>query len=209
MGYLDEHLLPGERIVYRARLHPLLFGAPIVILVLGAVAAGALQYFVQDYWYVGAAIAAMGLILLIGPAVRYATTEFAVTDKRVLAKVGLLRRRSLETLLSKVEAVEVHQDLTGRMLGYGTVTVIGTGGTRETFPMISAPLELRRQVQTQIVAGDNRRPAAPPAGRDVFATTSAPGVRGDRVERDCPWCAEPILVKARVCKHCGRPVTPV
>ncbi len=28
----------------------------------------------------------------------------------------------------------------------------------------------------------------------------------DRSERDCPWCAERILARARVCKHCGREV---
>ena len=30
-----------------------------------------------------------------------------------------------------------------------------------------------------------------------------------REERDCPYCAEPILTKARVCKHCGRDVEPL
>jgi hypothetical protein len=31
----------------------------------------------------------------------------------------------------------------------------------------------------------------------------------NRVERECPWCAEPILAKALVCKHCGRDVVGV
>lgn len=203
MSYIEEHLLPGERVVYRARLHPLLFAGPVIVILCGAAVAGALQYLVQDYWYAGAALAAVGLLLLIGPVVRYVTTEFAVTDKRVLAKAGLLRRRSLETLLPKVEAIEVHQDLTGRLLNYGTITVIGTGGTREIFPMISDPLELRRQVQTQIVAFDDRGRSAGPAG-DVAVRPE-----GLRVERECPWCAEPILARARVCKHCGREVAPV
>lgn len=30
-----------------------------------------------------------------------------------------------------------------------------------------------------------------------------------RHERECPYCAEPILKKARVCKHCGRDVKPL
>jgi len=30
-----------------------------------------------------------------------------------------------------------------------------------------------------------------------------------RVERECPHCAERILARARVCKHCGRDVVPV
>ncbi len=31
-------------------------------------------------------------------------------------------------------------------------------------------------------------------------------VPAERIERDCPFCAEPILAKAKVCKHCGREV---
>jgi hypothetical protein len=37
-------------------------------------------------------------------------------------------------------------------LGYGTITVVGTGGTKEAFRLISNPLEFRRQVQASIVA---------------------------------------------------------
>ena len=81
----------------------------------------------------------------------------------------------------------------------GTITITGTGGTRESIAGIPRPLEFRRQVQAQIVAQDERRP------RDA-----GPGlVAGEpRVERDCPWCAEPILARARVCKHCGHDVEP-
>jgi hypothetical protein len=36
------------------------------------------------------------------------------------------------------------------MLGYGTVVVIGTGGTSEPFHKVAHPLEFRNQVQHQI-----------------------------------------------------------
>jgi hypothetical protein len=38
----------------------------------------------------------------------------------------------------------------GRTLGYGDVVVHGTGGTPESFVLISHPQEFRRQVQQQI-----------------------------------------------------------
>src|SRR5919109_1232429 len=84
-------------------------------------------------------------------SIRYLSSDFAVTDKRVLARTGLIQRHSLETLLSKVEAIGVDQDFKGRLLGYGTITITGTGGTREAIARIPAPLEFRRQVQAQIV----------------------------------------------------------
>jgi uncharacterized membrane protein YdbT with pleckstrin-like domain len=201
MSYLDDHLLAGERIIYRARLHWIIFGAAIAVVTLGAVVGIILQLVEDDYWYVGAAITGIGLLLAIGPAIRYVTSEFAVTDKRVLGKVGFIERESDETLLSKVEAIGVDQGILGRLLGFGTVTITGTGGTREAFSTISYPLEFRRQIQSQVVALDERRVAHPPAGAPV-----QPGE--PRVERECPFCAERILARARVCKHCGRDVVP-
>ena len=67
--------------------------------------------------------------------------------------------------------------------------------------------------------GDPQRGAAetratPGMSRDTTAwpgdgaTGTAGGARG-RVERECPWCAEPILAKARACKHCLRQVEPL
>lgn len=72
-----------------------------------------------------------------------------MSNTRVLIKRGLFSRRSIEVLLPKVESIGVDESLFGRMLGYGTVIVRGTGGTFETFDKIAQPNELRRQVQQQ------------------------------------------------------------
>jgi uncharacterized membrane protein YdbT with pleckstrin-like domain len=77
-------------------------------------------------------------------------TEIAVTNRRVLVKVGLLTRRSIEIMLSKIESIRVEQSLVGRMLSFGTIVVRGTGGTPEPFAKIAHPLEFRRNVQEQI-----------------------------------------------------------
>jgi len=200
MSYLDDHLLAGERVVYRARVHWSIFATAIVVIALGVVLAIVLRVYQPAYWYAGAALAGIGLLLAIPPAIHYASSEFAVTDKRVVAKLGFIERESLETLLSKIEAIGVDQGIVGRMLGYGTITITGTGGTEESFPRIADPLEFRRQIQSQVVALDERRPQSP-AGA---AQPNEP-----RVERDCPYCAERILARARVCKHCGRDVAPI
>ena len=82
--------------------------------------------------------------------VRRNATEVAVSNKRVLIKTGVLARKSIEVLLGKVESIGVQESAMGRMLGYGSVVVRGTGGTFETFHNISHPDEFRRQVQGQI-----------------------------------------------------------
>ena len=202
MSALDQQLLGGEQIVYRARPHWVLFGAPIALAVLGVSLAVVLQLTMRDYWYLGAGVVGLAAIAAVPPALRYASSDFAVTDKRVLARMGLLHRESLETLLSKIEGIAVEQNVWGRLLGYGTLTITGTGGTRESITCIPRPLDCRRQVQSQIVAQDERRGRPSPTAPDEAGRVA-------RVERDCPWCAEPILARARVCKHCGRDVEPL
>jgi uncharacterized membrane protein YdbT with pleckstrin-like domain len=201
MSYLDDHLLDGEHIVYRAHLHWTIFGSAIIVVLLGVALGVVLQIYQPEYWWLGLVLAGIGLLLAIGPAIRYSSSEFAVTNKRVLAKHGFIQRESIETLLTKVEAISVDQGIGGRMLGFGTIVITGTGGTEESFPRIAAPLELRRQIQNQVVALEERRGTATPLPSEE---------RGEaRVERECPYCAERILARARVCKHCGREVTPV
>ena len=140
MGYIDSNLLPDEKIVYRARLHWIIFWKPCAIVLLGIV-------FVFLQPIIGMIVLAMGLLAWIPPVIDYATSEFGVTSKRVIIKVGFLRRRTLELLLRHVEAISVEQSVMGRIWNYGSITLTGTGGVRELFDNISSPLEFRRRIQ--------------------------------------------------------------
>jgi hypothetical protein len=84
------------------------------------------------------------MTLAISRYIRLVTSEFAVTNKRVLAKPASFRQ--YRTLLEKVETVGV-DGIFGRM-NYGTIIVIGTGGTKELFPRIAKPLEFERPFST-------------------------------------------------------------
>jgi len=125
-SYVDSTLLQGETVMYRAKIslwsiaHLIFFG--LLLLVIG-----------------------VGLIFLIWAWIRYRTTEFAVTDRRIIAKTGLISRSTVELFLDKVEALHVDQSVPGRMLDFGTITIRGTGTTLEPIRNISAPLELRKQ----------------------------------------------------------------
>ncbi len=205
MSYVDDHLLPGERVVYRAYLHWAAFGWSIVLAVLAIAALVVTRLLDADpnvQLWVPVALGALALFSAIGPYIKRASSEFAVTDKRVIAKVGVVQRDSLETMLSKIEAIGVDQTLMGRLFGYGAITIVGTGGTKEAFDRIAAPLEFRRQVQTQIAAAEDRRAAGGSGGADPALS------RPDRQERECPYCAEMILARAQVCRFCDRAVQP-
>jgi uncharacterized membrane protein YdbT with pleckstrin-like domain len=147
MGYVDSNLLPNEHVTYRARVHRIIYLLPVCVLIIALVIALA-----SGSWIAGAVLGVIGLLMMVPPWIRSISSEFAVTNKRVLVKVGLVRRHSLELLLQKVEGIGVDQGVLGRILGYGTITVSGTGGTREAFRMIARPLEFRRQVQASLTA---------------------------------------------------------
>jgi uncharacterized membrane protein YdbT with pleckstrin-like domain len=125
-SYVDSTLLQGETVMYRARIslwsisHLIFFGVLLLPV-------------------------AIGLVFLIWAYIRYRTTEFAVTDRRIIAKTGLISRSTVELFLDKVEALHVDQSVWGRLLDFGTVTIHGTGATAEPIRSISAPLALRKQ----------------------------------------------------------------
>jgi uncharacterized membrane protein YdbT with pleckstrin-like domain len=90
------------------------------------------------------------LTLFLVPLFARWTSEFCVTNKRVVIKTGWIARDTLEMNLQKIESVRVDQTILGRMLGYGDITIIGTGGTHECFRAIADPVRFRRSFQEAV-----------------------------------------------------------
>lgn len=146
MSYVDSNLLEGERVLYRTRLHWKVFVPPVLFALIVSIPLAWIA--LVGTWSVFAwTPVALALLWLAAALVKRQTSEFVVTNKRVLMKVGVFSVRSIELLLSKVEAIAVHQSLTGRMLGYGDIVLTGSGGTQEPFSTIQSPLAFRNAVQ--------------------------------------------------------------
>jgi membrane protein YdbS with pleckstrin-like domain len=146
-GFVQQSLIPGEQIAYRTALHWSNF-AWAAILAMACIAVSGLA-FSRNY-------PAGGLILLLVAAVfaiwiygEYVSSNFVVTTHRVLIRVGLFRRRSLEIFLSNVESIGVEQSFFERMFGCGNLIVTGTGGTKERFTAIARILPFRRMIQQE------------------------------------------------------------
>lgn len=147
MSYVDRNLLPGEQVTFRTHLSLVIFTVPVALALLALI-----------FYLLAPGTRLVGHLLLLGAlavgAVRYcdyATSEFAVTNKRIIIKVGFLKRRTLEMQVQKVETVAVNQGIGARILDYGDILVTGTGGTKEAFRHVSAPLRLRHAVQAASV----------------------------------------------------------
>ena len=74
-------------------------------------------------------------------------SEFVITNRRIIIKTGFIARETFEMNLSKIESVNVDQSFMGRILNYGSITIIGSGGTRESFHKISRPMAFRKAFQ--------------------------------------------------------------
>ena len=176
MSYIDKTLVPGEKVVFTTRLHWIvmlghIFGA-IVLWVMG----GYLVYYGYQHAemeltsrhiaeYGGAALLVCGFIVILAGSIRRNATEMAVTTRRVVIKTGLASRKTIEMLLNKVETIEVSEPGMGRVLGYGSIAKIGTGGTSEQFHKMARPLEFRSAAQQEI---ERLTPGAvPPAPADA------------------------------------------
>jgi len=169
LSYAEKHLIAGETVQYETRLHWIvMLGHALIAAVLAFIAIaflvaspsswqGAKVAPPRGVMYWAALICLMlGAIFFCIGLLRRNATEMAVTNKRVIVKSGLANRRTIELLLPRIESIAVEEPALGRLLGYGTVIVRGTGGTPEVFSQIARPLEFREQVQRQI-AGEPKR----------------------------------------------------
>ena len=150
MSYINRNLLSGERVVYRTRLYWLLLAWPVLFLLVAAVPGVWLATTGQwnDIAWVAWIPLGIAVLILLGAIIKRQSSDFAVTNKRVLMKVGVFSTRSTELFLNKIEAIAVHQSLAGRILHYGDIVITGSGGTHEEFHDIQSPLTFRRAVQT-------------------------------------------------------------
>ena len=142
-SYVDGSLMGGEKVLLEGHISlwsmfGLILGGAILLPLFGA-----------------------GLILWGIAYVRYKSTELAITNKRVIAKFGFIRRSTVEMNLAKVETLEVHQGIAGRIFNYGSLVISGGGNAQAPIPGISDPLAFRKTfMQAQDAAVASRQTPA-------------------------------------------------
>ena len=162
LSYAEKHLIAGETVQYETRLHWIvmlghaliaavltLVGLSLLLTPWSSVKGGEVSLAGPLRWAGVACLLVAAIFFGIG-FVQRGATEMAVTNKRVIVKSGIIDRRTIELLLQRIESIAVEEPGMGRILGYGTVIVRGTGGTPEVFRQIARPLEFREEVQRQI-----------------------------------------------------------
>ena len=159
MSYVNSVIQPGERILRLGHLHWIVYWHAILFAVLTVLCAawGSATGMGMVMWF-----AAMGFGVLTVVSFAHAwfmrwITEIAVTDRRIIYKRGFINRHTVEMNMDKVAGVDVDQSILGRMLDYGTIHVLGTGGAQasvgpdstrgiEHLHRVASPLALRNAI---------------------------------------------------------------
>jgi len=160
MSSIESHLMDGEAVLHRARLHPIVlsFCASYVAC---ALASAAVSFYLRSAWPV--LFGALPLAMCVPAWLDYRCSEFAVTERRLIVKRGWLTTRTNEALLTKLGTIGVEQGLLGRALGFGCVYVKGPGGAQEVLESIADPILFSRAIQGQMVRLE-QKPAPKAAG---------------------------------------------
>ncbi len=127
MSYVANTMGDNERVIFRARFHwSYTMTALLWLLILGVIA--------------------VGIWMFLSMMIKKWTTEIVVTNERFVLKTGWISIKTQEVSLQKIEEVKLHQSILGRLLGYGSLHIQGTGVGSIEVPNIKQPLAFRRQI---------------------------------------------------------------
>jgi uncharacterized membrane protein YdbT with pleckstrin-like domain len=149
MPYVDSVIQPGETVRYMATIHWVIYLRGLGLLVVAFVVwlltpeQGMTRTIGLGF---AALLLALSVYYLVRAWLRRWTTEYAITNRRVIYKQGLIWRQTMEMNMDKVSSVDVNQSIFGRLLDYGTVEVHGAGTDIQPITEVGRPLEFRNHI---------------------------------------------------------------
>lgn len=168
MGYPEKLLSTGEVIRFQMRPHWRALLWPIVILLATAFLGTFLLVSVDMTWLKWAIGIGMA-VLVFGPALigflRWITTDYVFTNRRIIVRSGVLVKTGRDVPLSKINNVSFEVSLLGRLLNYGALD-IQSAGENEGLHIVDVPnVEvIQRDVYELTEQDDARRRGGSPAG---------------------------------------------
>lgn len=150
---LDPKLLGNDEYeIMHLRTHVKKLFWPAVLLIVVAVAAGAYFAWQPDAWHPIGTYAMIGILLVVTiiwvilPFLRWLTTTYTITNRRIITRTGLLNRSGHDLPLRRVNNVNYERGITDRMLGCGTL-ILETAAEQ---PLVLPDLPKIEQVHVQI-----------------------------------------------------------
>lgn len=165
MAYPRALLSPGEEVVldlhphWRALVVPLGL-LPVVIGVASFLAAEAPDGSARHPFQLAILIVAVLILLVFSlrPSLRWQTTHYVVTSRRVVLRVGLLARSGRDVPLRRVNDVTFHHTVWERLLRTGTLSIESAGEQGQvTLTDVPHVERVQRTVYELVEAADGRQ----------------------------------------------------
>jgi len=154
MSYVRSVLQPNEQIVIVGKLHWIIYRRAAFYMAAGIIVVLLEYNFLDEEWLTIVSAGIFGILTFVSAIrawfIRW-ITEIAVTNKRIIYKRGFINRHTAEMNMDKVASVDVDQSIFGRILNYGSVHILGTGGAHgiERLDRIASPIALRNAIDAR------------------------------------------------------------
>lgn len=162
MGYPEKLLTEGEQIVYDMRPHWRILFVPAIVLV--ALAFGtvlALSWVPAGWtwatWAVLGLAAVAFVAWVLAPVVRWATSQYVITNRRVIVRSGIVARQGRDMPLARVNDVHFSYGVIDRILGCGDLIVESAGETGQLRISAVPEVELIQREVFRLHEEDDRR----------------------------------------------------
>ena len=168
VGLPGKYLGADEEQLLHLRTHGKALVQPVLALLLIAVAAGVGAAATPARWqpwaeWVELALAAAALAAwVVAPYLRWLTTTYTLTDRRIITRRGILHKSGHDLPLSRINNVAYERSLLDRMLGCGTLIL--TTAAEAPVALHDIPdVEGVHVLMTELLFGDDQRPRQPDA----------------------------------------------
>lgn len=158
MSYVDKVLLPNEEKIYIGNrsffsLLPmglcLSFAIPTLLSILGLIVNSSeknqpfeLTFFI--IWF-GVGLVLFFIFYLIAKLL-INKTELVITNKRIIAKYGIIRVDTIDIHFETIDSVSVEQSFLGRIFNYGSIVIHGYGGSKTPIMDVADPIKFKREL---------------------------------------------------------------
>ena len=155
MSYVSSSLISGEEVKHWGKVHYFIFLKPVILgFITVAIIISAMANKMPEAALFSVVFAIPGFIYFIQSIIWYFTTEYAITDRRIILKTGLISRKASELFLNKAEGLKIDQGIIGRIFNYGTISMDGTGGTKDNYRYLYAPMLFRKRMNEFVEAAN-------------------------------------------------------
>lgn len=161
MGYPTKLLADDEHIVYELKPHWRALVVPVIVLL---VTLGLTGYALASWqnsgvrWIVLGTALLVLLVWVVRPFLYWMTTQYVITDHRIIVRTGLVRRSGRDMPLSRVNDVSFQKNVIERFLNCGTI-MIESAGTQGQLVIASVPdvEQIQREIYRLHDEDDERR----------------------------------------------------